>query len=296
MKTDYPLNTKTGANYKPKLLFTVVLILMLIYCSQAQAADKFPQRIISLAPANTEILYALNLGNSIIGVTSYCNYPPQAATKQKVGDFSHPNIETILSLKPDLILATGLEQSPMVDKLRQLNLRVVIIDPKNFNELFESITLIGTLTGTETYAYLLNESIKSRIGNVMKAIDQKKPNFHPRIFVEVSVTPLMTAARNTFFDEIITMLRGINSAADCPRPYCQVNEEFVIAQNPDFIILTSPQAKAYFTKRPAWRKVKAVQDAQLIDTIHPDILMRPGPRLVEAVEKLAQHIYGIKVR
>lgn len=272
------------------------IITMLLFCSLSLAEEKGPQRIISLAPANTEILYALNLGDRVVGVTSYCNYPPQAATKPKVGDFSHPDIEKILSLKPDLILATGLEQSPLTDKLRQLNLRLVIIDPKNFNELFESITAVGKLTQTETYAYILNQSIKARIANVMKAIDQKKSSAHPKIFVEVSVTPLMTAARNTFFDDIITMLRGINVAADCPRPYCQVNEEFVISQNPDYLILTSPRAKQYFVNRPAWKNVSAVKNNHLIDGINPDVLMRPGPRLIEAVEELAKHIYGIQVR
>jgi iron complex transport system substrate-binding protein len=287
MRTDY-------ADLMPKKRILFILT-MLFSCSIVQAAEKLPQRIISLAPANTEILYALNLGDKIVGVTSYCNYPPQCKQKEKVGDFSNPNIEKIAALKPDLILATGLEQNPAVERLKKLGFKVYVIDPQNFNELFDGITRVGELTGTGTYAFILNQSIKARIAKLMQMITDRidKP---PKIFIEISVQPLMTASRNTFLDEMLNMLRAINVAGNLSRPYSQISEEFVIRQDPDYIILTGAQTGNYFLANKAWGETKAVQQKHLIDDINPDLMLRPGPRLIDGLEQLAEKIYGIKMR
>ncbi len=287
MKRDY-------TDFKRRI-FLVVLAGILFCFSLAQAGEILPQRIISLAPANTEILYALNLGDKVVGVSSYCNYPPQCAKKEKVGDFSNPNIEKIVALKPDLILATGLEQNPAVVKLKKLGLTVQVIDPQNFNQLFDSITRIGELTGTGSIAFVLNQSIKARITKLMQAITARITS-PPKIFIEISVQPLMTAANNTFLGEMINMLRAINAAGDLPRPYCRISEEFVIHQDPDYIVLTGPHSRNYFVSNKAWNKTKAVRQNHLIDAINPDLLLRPGPRLIDGLEQLAEKIYQIKTR
>lgn len=276
------------------VLLAVLILTLTCFIPSTLICKELPQRIISLAPANTEILYALNLGDKIVGVSSYCNYPPQVKEKEKVGDFSNPNIEKIAALKPDLILATGLEQDPAVKQLKQLGFTVEVIDPQNFSQLFDSITRIGELTGTGTYAFLLNQSMKSRIGKLMQTIaaNVSKP---PKIFIEISLQPLMTASSRTFLDEMINMLRAINIAGNLARPYCRISEEFVIKQNPDCIILTSPKAKEFFAAKEAWQQVKAVKNNKLIDTINPDLLIRPGPRLIDGLEQLAEKIYSIKI-
>ncbi len=260
-----------------------------------QAADNYPQRIVSLAPANTEILYALNLGDKIVGVTSYCNYPPQARQKEKIGDFTSPSIEKIVSLKPDLVLATGLEQDPAVNSLRRLGLNVVVVDPHNFQQLFDNISQIGKLTGTSTYAYILNQSLLARISDVNRKISERgtKP---PRIFMEISLQPLMTVGPGSFIAEMMNMLRAINIGSTLPRAYCRVNQEFILEQDPEWLVLSSPGARDYFLKNPVFAKVSAVAKKQIIDDIDPDLLMRPGPRLVDGLEQLADKIYGIKSR
>jgi iron complex transport system substrate-binding protein len=272
-----------------------ILIALISISASILICSELPQRIVSLAPANTEILYALNLGDKIVGVSSYCNYPPQSADKEKVGDFSNPNIEKIAALKPDLVLATGLEQDPAVAKLKKLGFNVYVIDPQNFNQLFDAITRIGELTGTGTYAFMLNQSIKTRISKLMQTIGANVTS-PPKIFIEISIQPLMTASRNTFLDEMINMLRAVNVAGDLPRPYCRISEEFVIRQDPDYIILTSPRGRAYFTANKAWAKTKAVQQGHLIDAVNPDLMLRPGPRLIDGLELMAEQIYHIKMR
>lgn len=276
-------------------IFRLLFLLAVLTSTSSLTCAELPQRIISLAPANTEILYALNLGDKIVGVSSYCNYPPQCAQKEKIGDFSNPNIEKIAALKPDLVLATGLEQDPAVSKLKELGFNVYVIDPRNFNQLFEAITRIGDLTGTGTYAFILNQSIKARIAKLMQAIAARVTT-PPKIFIEVSLYPLMTASHNTFLDEMVNMLRAINVAGDLPRPYCRISEEFVIRQDPDFIILSSPHSRNYFNANKAWSNTKAVRQNHLIDDINPDVMLRPGPRLIDGLELLAEKIYQIKMR
>ncbi len=112
--------------------------------SLAFGSEQAP-RYISLAPSTTEILFALGLDKEIVGVSSYCDYPPQAISKEKVGNFSHPSIEKIISLRPDYIFCTGLEQAPAIAELRRLNLNVYVADPKNMQELLESIRQIGKI-------------------------------------------------------------------------------------------------------------------------------------------------------
>ena len=272
-----------------------MLLTFLAVSTPAWPAGDYPQRIISLTPANTEILYALNLGDKIVGVTTYCNYPPPASRKEKVGDFSHPNLEKIASLKPDLILATDLEQMPTVTALRKLGFNVLVVDPQNFNQLFENIDRIGELTGTKTQAFILNQSLQARINKVTQKIASFS-RLAPKIFIEISVNPLMTAARDTFLDEMTNMLHAVNIAHDLPRAYSRVSEEFVISQNPDFIVLTSPTAKSYFMNNSVWQKTSAVAQQQVINDINPDLLMRPGPRLVDGLELLAERIYRIPAK
>ncbi|MDD5258434.1 MAG: cobalamin-binding protein [bacterium] len=286
LKRDY-------TDYKQRILL-IVFLALLFYCRTVCAVEKLPERIISLAPANTEILYALHLGDKVVGVSSYCNYPPPCANKEKVGDFSNPNIEKIAALKPDLILAAGLEQDPAVAKLRKLGFTVFVIDPQDFNQLFDSITRIGELTGTGTLAFNLNQSIKTRMARLKQAL-WAKAAAPLKFFIEISVQPLMTASRYTFLDEMITFLQAKNVAGDLPRPYCRISEEFIIRQNPDYIILTSPHSRNYFTANKAWNKTTAVQQNHLIDTVNPDLMLRPGPRLIDGLEQLAEKIYYIKI-
>src|SRR3989338_8131884 len=122
-----------------------------------------PLRIVSLAPSTTEIIFALGLDSEIVGVSQFCDYPEAALAKERVGAFSQPNIEKIVSLRPDIIFCTGLEQAPAIEKLRQLNLKVCVSDPSNFKELFDSIAEIGNLVGREGQAARLITEMRESI-------------------------------------------------------------------------------------------------------------------------------------
>lgn len=145
-----------------KRIICIAIILLTLTTTPSFAA----LRIVSLAPSTTEILFALGLDNQIVGVSSFCNYPAQAKDKEKIGSFSRPNVEKIVSLKPDIVFCTGLEQAPVIGDLKHLNINVFVSDPSNLDELFKSIKTIGEITGSQIEAAELIQKMKAGIKDI----------------------------------------------------------------------------------------------------------------------------------
>jgi len=262
--------------------------------TEAETVPLNHPRYISLAPSTTEILFALGLDEEIIGVSSYCNYPEHAKEKAKVGDFSHPNMEKIFSLKPDYIFCTGLEQAPVIFELKRFNFKVYIADPKNMKELFNSINDIGKITDRTKEAAAL---IKRMSGDVeivnskVKLIPQGK---RTKVFIEIWHEPLMTAGKGSFVDELITLAGGINIAYEAQRPYSIFSAEKVVGLNPDCIIITYMDKTAplkLVETRFGWKNIEAVKNKQVFNDINPDILLRPGPRITEGLKEIYKRLY-----
>lgn len=251
-------------------------------------------RYISLAPSTTEILFALGLDEEIVGVSSYCNYPEKAKSKNSVGDFSRPNIEQIISLKPDYIFCTGLEQAPVISELKQLNLKVYVADPTNIEELFSSILEIGKITGREKEGINLIKNMESEIEEVTSKVNLIPLLMRPKLFIEIWNDPLMTAGSGSFVDELITLAGGINIAHDTKRPYSIFSAEEVIKRNPDCIILAYMQSELplkIIGERLGWRRIQAVKNNCLYNDIDPDTLLRPGPRVVVGLKEIHKRLY-----
>jgi iron complex transport system substrate-binding protein len=277
-------------NSKLKTLFLGIILF------SSTSLFSAPLRIVSLAPATTEILFALGLENEIVGVSTLCNYPPSALKKPKIGTFSEPNIEVIMNLKPDLIFATDLEQDFIVQKLRKLGFKVHQSSPANFRELIQSISAIGALTHRDKEAQRLTAQMKKRIQKVQASVAKVPVAQRPTVFFELWYEPLMTAAEGSFVDELITLAGGKNIAGKLPRPYCYYSPEQVILKNPDWIVIGNMQKEesvTFLEKRFHWQAVNAVRKHQIVTSINPDLLLRPTPRLVEGLEALAAKI-GMK--
>ncbi|MBU1852987.1 MAG: cobalamin-binding protein [Candidatus Omnitrophica bacterium] len=279
-----------------KLLLFIILVSVFICFNQSDllSADAQKQRIVSLAPSTTEILFALGLDEEIVGVSSFCDYPLKALEKEKVGTFSQPNIEKILSLRPDIVFCTGLEQMPVIRKLKQLKLKVYVSDPKNVEETFESIMEMGVLTYREKEA----EDLVSRMKRDMEGVTSKVKSFpkedRVRVFVELWNNPLMTTGRGSFMDELIALAGGINIAHDTERPYSYFSPEQVLDRDPECIILAymvNEEAARSVKERLGWKKISAVRNNRIYNDIDPDILLRPGPRLVEGLNELHKRLY-----
>ncbi len=277
-------------------LLCLALVVGMVFFPSAKAfsSGHQGQRIISLAPALTEILFGLSLEDNIIGVTTLCNYPPQALTKDKIGTFSQPNIEKILMLKPDIVFATGLEQAPYVEKLKNLGLQVYVSDPATFEELFASIEAIGALTDREEEARMMVRRMHTEIDEVQERVKQVPPERRPRVFIEVWNKPLLTAGRNSFVDELISLAGGVNIAHDVLKPYVSFSPEEVIKRNPEHIILgymNEKPAEGFIEERLGWEHVDAVKNKRIYGDIVSDLLLRPGPRLIDGLKAIHQRLY-----
>lgn len=257
--------------------------------------DRVPQRIISLAPSNTEILFALGLGDRIVGVTDYCDYPPEAKEKPSIGGFSTPNIEKLVALSPDLILATSIHEGRIIPQLEERGMTVLALAPKTLDEVLEAITLVGETIGKEEKASELVAAMQDRIKAVTDKTDTLPQNQRPRVFYITWHDPLMTAGLGTHHDELIRKAGGTNIAQDLTG-YADISLEAVIEANPEVMIAGVGMGTGkdlpfqFVATEPRLRNTDARQNNRLykIDT---DLCSRPGPRIVDALEKFAEFIH-----
>jgi len=279
--------------YNPIAIFIVAIIIFLLQVGLSRAEDK-NLRIVSLAPATTEILFSLGLNENIVGVTSFCNYPAEATKKDKVGTFSQPSIEKIISLRPDIIFTASIEQAPIVEKLKKLNLNVYVSDPEDIEDLLTVINEIGKITDRTKEAKQLTGEMRSRMNQIKVKVKSILNDKRPKVFVEIWHDPLMTAGRGSFIDELISIAGGINIAYDTPRKYSYFSPEQVIKRDPDYIILSYMSEKDpnnNLASRLGWGNIKAVRNKHIYSDINPDLFLRPGPRLIEGLEEIHKKLY-----
>jgi iron complex transport system substrate-binding protein len=256
-------------------------------------------RIVSLAPSVTEILYALNLGDNIVGVTDQCNYPPAARKIERVSGFGTPNVEKLLALGPTVVIACGLEKPEFSQVLRQAGIQVVDVQKTgfiaSFPELFDAVIEIGEATGRSTEAQKLIAGMQAELDAVARQIGRIDDAQCPRVFVEIEESPLMTAGAGSFIDDLIRRAGGRNVASELANAYPRIDPEKVIAWDPEVILVAhsdhAGEAGERLARRIGWSNVSAVRDRRVIDDIDADLLFRPGPRLIEGVKALAARLH-----
>jgi iron complex transport system substrate-binding protein len=257
--------------------------------------DKLPNRIISLAPSNTEILFALGLADRVVAVTDYCNYPPEAEAKPSIGGFSTPNIEEIVALSPDLLLATSIHEKKIIPQLENKGLTALALSPKTIDGVLEAISLTGKVTGVPENASALATEMRRRIKAVTDKTASLPSEPRPGTFYIVWHDPLMTAGSGTLQDELIEKAGGLNIARELT-DYADISLEAVIVANPDVIIAGAghgsgqDQPFQYAQVEPRLRDTSARQNNHVY-TIDADLASRPGPRIVEGLEIFAQFIH-----
>jgi iron complex transport system substrate-binding protein len=252
-------------------------------------------RIVSLAPSMTEVLFRLGAGESLIGATDHCDYPPEAARIERVGAFGAPNVEKLLALSPDLVIAAGLEREEVAEVLRRSGIRVLDVQIRNFEELFDAIRQIGEAVDRLQQAEGVVARMRAQL-EAVKAQNETTPRGHrPKVFVEIGDHPLMTAGGTSFLDDLIVRAGGVNVAHEISQAYTSINPEKVIEWNPDIIIVAQMDrpgdAAVQLSRRIGWADISAVRNGRVIDDIHPDLLFRPGPRLIDGVKALAARLH-----
>ncbi|MGP3667946.1 MAG: ABC transporter substrate-binding protein [Candidatus Bathyarchaeota archaeon] len=257
-----------------------------------------PQRIVSIAPANTEILFALGLDDKIVGVTQYCDYPPKVKKMVEegkitiIGGFANPNVEKIVELKPDVVFAMHTVQLKGVEALENKGIPVVFLDPKNVQEILDSVMLVGKATGKEDEAGKLVKEMKQRIDYITSKT--RDVSYKPKVYYEVWHDPLMSIGPDTFVNELIELAGGVNIFYDAKTSYPTISPESVIERKPEIIIIKigymGGVAKEEIAKRPGWDTIDAVKIGKIYE-VEENILIRPGPRIVEGLETLAKILH-----
>lgn len=247
------------------------------------------ERIVSMAPGHTEILYALGLGDRVVGVTAFCNYPPEAEAVEKVGDLMGMNVEKIASLEPDLVIAIeGLDE--YVAKVEEAGIPVLLLQPKDLESVYSTIEAIGAATGTQEAAEALANDMRARIAAVEEKV--KGAATRPTVFYELDATEPArpyTVGPGSWHDDFITMAGGENIAGDAATPWVHYSAEEIITKDPDLIILGDANfgvSPAAAMARPGWDVLSAVKNGAVYP-INDDLVSRPGPRMVEGIEALA---------
>ena len=278
------------------MLISLVLILTIIplaACTETDDSDGPLERIISLAPSNTEILFALGLGDSIVGVTEYCNYPPGARQKTTIGGFSTVDIERVIELDPDLVLAIGMHEETVVPHLRDKGIKVLVIDPQTLDEMLMDIALVGVKTGRAEESNFLVTNMENKI----KAITSKVSSVSekPSVFYVTWHEPIWTLGKDTITHELIETAGGSNIFSDS-EGHLETNLETVITRNPEIILASAGHGSAEdspVTWAQTDDRLRGI-DARNNGRIYPvnaDLVTRAGPRAVEGLELIAELIH-----
>ncbi len=257
-----------------------------------QVVPREYRRIVSLAPNITEILFALGLGDRIVGVTKHCNYPAAALTKTSVGSYIDLNIEKILALNPDLVIATadGNEKGS-VERLAVFKIPVLVTNPKNLGEVFETIETIGRITKQSHRAETMVRSLKQRADRVIQAC---LPLSRPRVFLQINEHPLITVGQGTFHNNLIKLAGGINISGNDTIKYPKYSLEQVLRSKPDVLLITTMERGVMAERKKErwrqWAQLPAVKQDRIY-ILNSDLLDRPSPRLVDGLEALARAIH-----
>jgi len=269
----------------------------------APTLGSVPQRIISLAPSHTETLFAIGAGDRVVGVTSYCDYPPEAAKLPRVSEFSKINVEAVVALEPDLILVAHGNPSEEVQQLKDLGVPVYGIDPVTYDEVADGIETIGRLVGEEANAHRVAEDLRQAKAAVAERVAASPPVDRPVVLISTVTMmelPLWIPGHHTFHDDMIRAAGGRNVVPEGLEDWQPMGLESLVKAEPDIILGPCPVGEDSVQKRDQFeanlRRIDGFSTMPALKTgrIHvvpEDSFFRPGPRLGDAIRLLARIVH-----
>lgn len=251
-------------------------------------------RVISLAPSITETLFAIGAGDAVVGVTRYCNYPEKARTLPRIGDFATVDLESIVRLKPDLVIATT-DGNPRetVEKLESLGITTLIVGTRGFEDIISSMAAIGEAVGRGAAAREIAARIRSE-WNATAARHEGQKDLP--VLLLVGINPLVAAGEGSFGDELIRQAGGRNVFSDSGKAYVTTNHEAIISLEPAVILQSAMGSETDEQVRKDWSRwssIPAVRDARVY-VLDQDLINRPGPRIMEALRLVEKTIHAAK--
>ncbi len=255
-----------------------------------------PRIIVSLSPSLTEILFAVNAGSAVKGVTTYCNYPEDAVKIEKVGGFSAKTIsvEKIVSLEPDLVFADLSRHGPIIEALEGYGIAVISTDATSIEDIYDVIEMVGTASGNREKALTLIGSMKSRVARVAEITAGIAMERRPRVFWEVFDDPLMTAGPTTFIGRLIELAGGVNIFSDVTESWPRISHEELLERDPEVLMSSDSHGEKFTVERiktrTGWEELSAVKSGRIY-LFDGDIVSRPGPRIVDAIEMISAALH-----
>lgn len=260
----------------------IIVFLSITICLRVLGEAAIPGRIVSLAPSYDETLIALGLQDRIVGVTTSSDYLEAVKGAERVGLWVKPNIEKIVALKSDLVLATGFTgQQSAVDKLSALGLRVVVLDEtQGIEEIFAKTKQVGDIVGARGRA----EALLERMRKVVEETGRKTASLpRPRVYVEAGCDPLFTCGKGSFIHDLIEIAGGKNIAGEINQPFPRISSEFILSKDPEVIILPYMGrnfGKEALRQRKGWEMISAVKTGRVYDDLGSQVITIPSPRLI----------------
>ena len=246
-------------------------------------------RIVSLAPSQTEMVYAVGAGDRLVGNSDYCDYPEEAKEVEKVGGFADPNVEKIVSLQPDLVLAAAGVQGEIVARLEELKVPVVVLDPTTLDGVFADLEKLGTLVGEEAQARELVTTLRAAADEVASRVSGLQ---QPSVFFEIYSKPLMTAGAGTLIEDLVRCAGGTNIGSAAGEGYPEFSQEVLLTEDPDvYIAVAGAQADpGDIAERPGYAQLTAVKGDRVF-VIEDNLVVRAGPRAVQGLQQIAAFLH-----
>lgn len=256
------------------------------------------ERVVSLAPNLTEIVCAVGAAGLLVGRSSACDYPPEIVARLPVaGDFGRPATERLLALRPTLVLAADLEDKTLPEGLRRAGIRFEVVNCRTLDDIPCAIREVGRLCGREAEAEALAGRIERGIAERRSAAAAPA---RPVVYAELWHDPILTVGAGSFISEMIGLAGGRNLGDTVAREYFEASPEWVLAANPDVILGLGMDGvadlEARLRARPGFAALRAVRERRMVTGIPPDLLLRPGPRVLEATDELKRRLEAILER
>jgi ABC-type Fe3+-hydroxamate transport system substrate-binding protein len=243
------------------------------------------ERAVSLAPSLTEMAFAAGAGDRLVGVTTYCNFPAETAAISKVGDTQSPNVERIVALQPQIVLvSTASQLESFMSVLAEQNIAVYVLDVRGIDDVPRGLRTLGTIFGSDEIAGKSASQFEWRVSDSSHAAI---PTPRPNVFLQISKEPLFTIGKDSFLTELIQRAGGVSVTKDVASGYPKLSKETALAMNPDVIILSDSEDNR--EPNEVFKNSPAVKNGRVY-RINADVISRPGPRLVDALEEIARHL------
>ncbi|MCX6002778.1 MAG: cobalamin-binding protein [Chloroflexi bacterium] len=253
--------------------------------------EHLPQRIVSLAPSNTEILFALGLDDRIAGVTDYCDYPEKAKLKPRVAGYMTPDIEKIVSIAPDLVLAESIHEKTVLPALEKVGMPVIVLSAHTVDDIIGNISLVGSVTGSSAAALQLTRQLSGRIKTITAKTDLLPPGKRPRVMYVIWYDPIWTMGGKSYIDDLISKAGGANIFSTDFENSRIVSPESIVSKNPQVLIITgmaaSADAIASNLRQQDWTQTTdAIKNNRVYKLSDANLIDRPGPRIVDGLEEV----------